>query len=321
MPPVGPYPAIGLYWFDNVDPTVVPGMQAPLNQILIRTDQPSIYYKSGPLATDWTKVGIGSGGGGIGVNVQDEGVAIPGNPHDTLNFTGGGVLASDAGGGVATVAIPGVAVSDEGGPTAQTFVIDFTGGGVSAVVIGGVATVTVPAPPAVEIAIEDEGVAQGNANTLNVVGGGASIAVAAGVATLTVPAPPVVPDVIESIPEKWGQTPIAGTQTQVVMSQLVSLAFDDTKMIRDGSVVGIGWRLTSACTAGTLVLEVAKNGAVMSGFGGATTAILNTSGGQNTQAAGIDNYVAGDRLGILITTVGFLPALVTIEAWLEVTPA
>jgi len=39
------------------------------------------------------------------VDVQDEGVAIAGNPHSTLNFAGAGVLAVDAGGGVATVTI------------------------------------------------------------------------------------------------------------------------------------------------------------------------------------------------------------------------
>lgn len=49
----------------------------------------------------------GGGGGGFGVNVQDEGVDIGGNPHSVLNFTGGGVTATDAGGGVATINIPG----------------------------------------------------------------------------------------------------------------------------------------------------------------------------------------------------------------------
>ena len=63
-PPPGPYPAIGLYWFDTVDPTVPPGMSAPLGQLLIREDVPSIYYKSGPGNEDWTLIGAGSGGGG-----------------------------------------------------------------------------------------------------------------------------------------------------------------------------------------------------------------------------------------------------------------
>lgn len=41
-----------------------------------------------------------------GVSVQDEGSSITGTPHNTLNFTGVGVTASNAGSGVATVNIP-----------------------------------------------------------------------------------------------------------------------------------------------------------------------------------------------------------------------
>jgi len=39
--------------------------------------------------------------------VEDEGVPLPGAPHNTLNFIGAGVLATDAGGGVADITIPG----------------------------------------------------------------------------------------------------------------------------------------------------------------------------------------------------------------------
>lgn len=62
----GPQPAVGLYWYDNTDPTAGAGMTAPLNQLLIRTDTPSIYYKSGSSNTSWTKIGTGTGGGGGG---------------------------------------------------------------------------------------------------------------------------------------------------------------------------------------------------------------------------------------------------------------
>jgi len=41
------------------------------------------------------------------VNVENQGAVIGGNPHGTLNFTGDGVTASDAGGGVAAISIPG----------------------------------------------------------------------------------------------------------------------------------------------------------------------------------------------------------------------
>lgn len=60
----GPYPAVGLYWYDSTDPRVGPGMAAPLKQLLIRTDSPSIFYKSGDANTAWTLIGSSTGGGG-----------------------------------------------------------------------------------------------------------------------------------------------------------------------------------------------------------------------------------------------------------------
>lgn len=60
----GPQPSVGLYWYDNTDPTVGGGMSAPLNQLLVRTDTPSIYYKSGSTNTGWTRIGLGATGGG-----------------------------------------------------------------------------------------------------------------------------------------------------------------------------------------------------------------------------------------------------------------
>ena len=49
----------------------------------------------------------GPPGSGSTVNVQDGGSNIPNTPHSTLNFTGAGVTASDSGGGVAEINIPG----------------------------------------------------------------------------------------------------------------------------------------------------------------------------------------------------------------------
>lgn len=49
----------------------------------------------------------GAAGGSPTIIVEDEGVAIPGNPFTVLNFTGAGVTAADGGGGTADVAIPG----------------------------------------------------------------------------------------------------------------------------------------------------------------------------------------------------------------------
>lgn len=60
----GPVPAVGLYWLKSSDPTGGTGMNAPLDQLLIRTDLPSLYYKSGATNFDWTLIGTSGGGGG-----------------------------------------------------------------------------------------------------------------------------------------------------------------------------------------------------------------------------------------------------------------
>jgi hypothetical protein len=56
-------------------------------------------------ATGYAFNGGGGGGGSNTVDVQDEGVAV--NTASTLNFVGAGVTATDAGGGTATITIPG----------------------------------------------------------------------------------------------------------------------------------------------------------------------------------------------------------------------
>ena len=48
-----------------------------------------------------------TGSTGSTAALQDEGVPVPGAPHNTLNFVGAGVTATDAGGGVADITIPG----------------------------------------------------------------------------------------------------------------------------------------------------------------------------------------------------------------------
>ncbi len=81
----GPQPSAGLYWYDSADPTVAPGMAAPLNQLLVRTDQPSIYYKSGAGNTNWTQIGNTTGGGGTVSSVAcGTGVACSPNPITTV---------------------------------------------------------------------------------------------------------------------------------------------------------------------------------------------------------------------------------------------
>jgi hypothetical protein len=93
--------------------------------------------------------GNGTGAGNAGV-LQDEGSAVAGAPHSTLNFTGSGVTVTNGGSGVATITIPGgesgITLEDEGstvtgGPHTT---LNFVGAGVAvANAGGGEATITV----------------------------------------------------------------------------------------------------------------------------------------------------------------------------------
>ena len=49
----------------------------------------------------------GPAGAGSTIVVEDEGITVTGGPHDTLNFVGSAVTATDAGGGTATITITG----------------------------------------------------------------------------------------------------------------------------------------------------------------------------------------------------------------------
>ena len=62
--PNGPQPAVQIYWYTSSDPTTGAGVVAPLAQLLIRQDVPSIYFKSGTANTAWTKIGSGAASGG-----------------------------------------------------------------------------------------------------------------------------------------------------------------------------------------------------------------------------------------------------------------
>ena len=59
-------------------------------------------------------------GSGSTINIQDEGGALPNSPHDTINLIGAGVVASDAGGGVADVTISGEPTVTEDSATGTT---------------------------------------------------------------------------------------------------------------------------------------------------------------------------------------------------------
>lgn len=118
----------------------------------------------------------------------------------------------------------------------------------------------------------------------------------------------------EIMPEMWGQENVAASQTNVPLSAMVSMNFDTIKMTRAGSIVGISSRLTEAITAGTMTIKVTKNGTP------GTLTLIHTTGTGSTsvQASGIDTYVAGDLIGVQISTdVGFLPTTTDLEVWLE----
>jgi hypothetical protein len=52
-------PSVGLYWTSTTDPTIAPGVHAPLWQPLWRTDVPSVYVKTAAADTGWTLLGAG----------------------------------------------------------------------------------------------------------------------------------------------------------------------------------------------------------------------------------------------------------------------
>jgi len=126
---------------------------------------------------------------------------------------------------------------------------------------------------------------------------------------------------VREIPsEKWVQNNVAASQSNVDLSALVSTSFDTFKAIRAGSIVGLSTKLTEAitdATADSLIVAVTINGAT------GTLAIShnsggNASGGEATQASGIDTFIAGDELGVELTTLGtFAPTTTDLEAAIE----
>jgi hypothetical protein len=122
-------------------------------------------------------------------------------------------------------------------------------------------------------------------------------------------------------PEKWAQGNVAANQTDVELGTLVSINFDRINMIKAGSIVGLGTKLTEAitdATADSLVATVTING-VAGTLAVSHSSGTNPTGGYATQAAAVDVFAAGDDLGIQITTLGsFAPTTTDLEAWLIV---
>lgn len=83
--------------------------------------------------------GSGGGGGSNTVDVEDAGTPL--GSFDTINVTGAGATASNAGGGVAEINVPGggsgIDAEDEGTPLGNFTTINFVGAGVTATNAGG----------------------------------------------------------------------------------------------------------------------------------------------------------------------------------------
>ena len=62
----GQEPYLGLIRVEASDPTISPGFSGVPNELLMRTDSPGVYFKSGAANTDWTHVaGAGLAGAGL----------------------------------------------------------------------------------------------------------------------------------------------------------------------------------------------------------------------------------------------------------------
>lgn len=126
---------------------------------------------------------------------------------------------------------------------------------------------------------------------------------------------------ISAVAEKYTQQNVVAAQSNVDLFGMVSTSFDTIKAIRAGSIRGLSTRLTGAitdATAGSLIVTVTINGTpgtlLVSHASGS-----NPSGGEAVQAAGVDTFVAGDLLGIELTTLGtYTPATLDLEAWMDV---
>jgi hypothetical protein len=120
-----------------------------------------------------------------------------------------------------------------------------------------------------------------------------------------------------ALPEQWSFQNVPASQTATVLSAAVSTEFDAIRMIRAGSIVGLGARLTEAVSAGTLTVSVTKNGVIQPSL---NVVMVSGTAGQATAASGAIPYVAGDLIGVVLTTDGsFAPTTTDLESWVEVT--
>lgn len=115
----------------------------------------------------------------------------------------------------------------------------------------------------------------------------------------------------------WYRDAVAASLAAVVLARLSGAAPNAWIPVRAGSITGLVVRTDNPRTAGTLTVEVYKNGAATG-----LTAVLDGASATvtaTTQASALDPFAAGDQLDLRLTTdAGWLPAG-NIRASMEVT--
>jgi hypothetical protein len=136
------------------------------------------------------------------------------------------------------------------------------------------------------------------------------INIAAGVSTN-----PETGAMISASPTTWGGTVTAG-QSNVPLD--AAGGGTQIMMIRPGSIVGLSWIYAGPITAGSLTVQITKNGSPVT-LSSTGTSTENTDGGFATEGASLDTYDAGDLLGMSYTSSGDLdPAAALTSCFFEI---
>lgn len=120
------------------------------------------------------------------------------------------------------------------------------------------------------------------------------------------------------LPYIWRQDNVPAGQTDVAISPTGTL-FANFLAMRPGSVVGITARFNTNVTVAGATFTVTKNGVattlVVSVLDGSSSGTLTALTGESA----LNNYIAGDLIGVTITTTGgFAPTTADVEVYVEV---
>lgn len=119
-----------------------------------------------------------------------------------------------------------------------------------------------------------------------------------------------------ALPEQWVRNAVPAGAPVTPLSTLVSTNFNDISMIRSGSIVGMRARLTGTITAGSIAVEVTRNGA---GTGFFVSLNPGSTGDFKTADLGAFTYAPNDLIGVqFLTDVALAPTTLNLEVWLEV---